>query len=187
LQDMPLLPTLADRVWFAYNCLPRDAKGNPPSYVSLERPLKLPNGTFSRLISRTREDPRGTTLDAIAKTLHLSLDWLLHGGDDGPVPTGIVPPRPGTIWICHGELRGWPEAVATNLRLQRPRCPPQAFRAGADMPVYRPVDQVTPELALAAAIYAWETSTPAEQRRYSDIEAKAIASKERPSGKQKAV
>jgi hypothetical protein len=51
------------------------------------------------------------------------------------------------------------------------------------MPIYRPIDQVTPELALAAAIYAWETSTLAEQRRYSLLESSKLNSKNRPSGK----
>jgi hypothetical protein len=183
---MPLLPTLADRVWFAYHSLPRDAKGNLPTYVALERPLKLPNGTFSRLIIGARAELRGTTLGLISKALTVRLEWLLNGGDDGPVPTGIVPPRPGTVWKCYGELPGWTEAVEASRRMTRPRCPAQAFRAAADMPVYRPVDQVTPELAVAAAIYAWETSTPAEQVHYSLLEAQTIKVGPKTSGRQKA-
>ena len=89
-----LLATLADRVWFAYHCLPRDAKGNPPSYVSLERPWKLPNGTLSRVVYAERKDLRGMTLGLIAKALNVKLDWLMNGGRvDRPVPTGTVPPR----------------------------------------------------------------------------------------------
>lgn len=184
---MPLLPTLADRVWFAYHCLPRDAQGDSPSYVALERPWKLPNGTFSRLVTGAREEVRGKTLGRISKALDVPVEWLLNGGDDGPVPTGIVPPRPGTVWKSYGELPGWTEAVETNLRMARPKCPAQAFRAAADMPVYRPVDQVTPELAVAAAIYAWQTSTLAEQRHYSLLrEAEKTKVGSKTSGRQKA-
>lgn len=181
---MPLLPTLADRVWFAYHCLPRDARGNPPSYVSLEQSCKLPNATFSRVISGEREEPRGTTLDKISAALNCKLEWLMRGGDEGPVPTGIVPPRPGMVWKCHGDLPRWYEVVEP-LKKKR-RCPAEAFLAAADMPIYRPVDQVTPELALAAAVYAWATSTPAEQRRYAQRETELLRTAAKNAGKQKA-
>lgn len=184
---MPLLPSLADRVWFAYHCLPRDEKGNLPSYVSVERPWKLPNNTLSRVISTERKDLRGKTLDLIAKALNVSIEWLMNGGDDGPVPTGIVPPRPGMAWKCYRDLPDWGEVVETCKRMARQKCPAEAFDAAGDMPIYRPVDQVTPELAVAAAIYAWATSTPAEQRRYARHETEEIrVALKRSSGKQKA-
>lgn len=185
---MPLLPTLADRVWFAYHCLPRDSKGTPPSYVSVERPWKLPNNTLSRIISSERKDLRGKTLGLIAKALNVKLEWLMNGGEDGPLPTGIVPPRPGTSWQRYRDLPDWDSVVETCRRMARPKCPPEAFDAAGDMPIYRPIDHVTPELAVAAAVYAWATSTPAEQRRYANRETEQIATAaKRGSSKQKAV
>lgn len=70
--------------------------------------------------------------------------------------------------------------------MKKRKCPAEAFLAAADMPIYRPVDEVTPELALAAAIYAWATSTPAEQRRYADLETERLRAAAKNPGKQKA-
>src|SRR5207302_846116 len=88
--------------------------------------------------------------------------------------TQVVPPRPGLAWKRHGEIQGWREAVAACLREAVrqgiERIPPEAFLAGADLPVYRHVARVTPEIAIGASKYAWETATVSEQTFYSTLE-----------------
>lgn len=167
---MRILPTLADRVWFAYHCLPRDEAGKPPSWRQLEETSSLPAATFSRTVSGQRTEHRRGNFEKLALVLQVSQHWLDHGGDDGPVPTGPVPPRPGMLWTCHGALPGWKESVVRACEVDGgPPVPAAAFRAGADMVVLRLVDLVTPELATACAAYAWETSTVAEKKRYQGL------------------
>jgi hypothetical protein len=167
------LPTLADRVWFAYHCLPRDERGEPPSMRSLEKSVGLHEGTLSKLLAGAK-DHRRQTFAKIATALRVSEHWLDYGGNDGPVPTGIVPPRPGQAWPRHGDVPGWKESVDALVKLEPPPLPVEELRAGANLPVYRPVERITPELALAVSRYAWETSTYAEQRSYTTQEAEAL-------------
>lgn len=169
------LPTFADRVWFAYHCLPRDSRGEPPQFKSLEVAHGLTIGTFSKVFQRGYEHLSAENMRALAAALRSSRTWLEVGGNDGPIPTGIVPPRPGLPWARHGELPGWPEAVALAMAVPLQRVPSEAYLAGADLPVYRPVERVTAELATAIATYAWETSTFAEQAKYSTQETRRAA------------
>lgn len=167
---MRILPTLADRVWFAYHCLPRDAKGRLPSWRQLELNYKLPQAFFSRLVSGERSNPTHDNFTSMCVALRCKQQWMDRGGDDGPVPTGIVPPRPGTDWIRHADLPYWKESVTHACAAKVPRVPRAAFFAGGDLVVFRPVDVATPELAIAAAVYAWETSTPAERKQYENLD-----------------
>lgn len=183
---MPLLPTLADRVHFAYHCLPRDSRGEPPSYRLLEREYDLPHATLSKTIMGQRTKHQRVTVPKIAKALRVTMHWLDYGGEYGPIPTGIVPPRPGTKWMRHEDLPGWAEAVAFALREPHPPIPPEAFLAGADMPVYKPLDRVTPEIAIAVSLYAWETSTGAEQAQYSTAKGRSASAGHPLSGKHRA-
>jgi hypothetical protein len=165
------LPTFADRVWFAWHCLPRDERGRPPQFKALELANGITVGTFSKVLVRGYEDLSRANMAGIARALRVAQHWLEHGGNDGPLPTGLVPPRPGTATMRHGDLPGWTDAVA--IALAGPlRIPPEAYLAGGDCPVYRPIERISPEVATAIATYAWETSTFAEQARYSSIEAK---------------
>ncbi len=86
--------SLADRVWFAYHCLPRTGKQQkPPSYRSIESQAGLAGGTFSRLFTGERQNPEPETLVGLGRALGVSLDWLLTGNGNAPTPPGPVPPR----------------------------------------------------------------------------------------------
>ena len=88
------METLADRVWYAYHCLPRTGRfKKPPSYRSVEMKVGLTNGTLSRIFSGERERPEPETLVALAKVLGVTLDWLLTGKGAGPTTTEVIPPR----------------------------------------------------------------------------------------------
>ena len=172
------LPTLADRAWFALHCLPRDAAGKPPTMKDLELAAGLHYGTLSHVVNGRRSHHRLDTFPLMAKALRVSEAWLRgEEGARGPTLTGMLPPRPGTKWTRHGDVPGWRESVALALLEPRQMVPAAAFLAGADMPVFRPLDRVTPEIALAAAMYAYETSTKEEQEKYSTIHARNGASR----------
>ena len=166
---MPYLPEISDRVWYALHCLPRDATGAPPSYKSLEQKYELPEAFLSKLVRGARKQGYGSTFRHLARALKVSEKWLDEGGDDGtPTPTGVVPPRPDMKWVRHGDLPGWGQAVEDARRQHDPSVPPEAYLAGADLPVYRPMDTVTPAIATAVAIYAWETCTEEDRLRYGE-------------------
>lgn len=170
---MLILPTLADRVWFAYHCLPPDDDGRLPSWRELEAKFDLPQGTFSRTISGDRTEHHWKTYELLAVALRIQENWLKHGGDNGPVPNGgrAIPPRNTKVWPRHGDLPGWKEAVEAA-RAENKVEPQAAFFAGADMPVIRPVDVATAELAIAASVYAWIISMPTERDRYEELDVK---------------
>jgi hypothetical protein len=85
--------SFADRAWHAYHCLPRTRRGKPPSYNSLEKNARLSSGTLSRVMLGEREEFAKSTLEALARALQVSLDWLVEGKGEAPKPSGPVPPR----------------------------------------------------------------------------------------------
>jgi hypothetical protein len=87
------------------------------------------------------------------------------------------------IWKKYGQISGWYDAVEAAKRDPHRRIPDAAFEAGADLPMYRHIDRITPELAAAAAAFAWETSTPTEQTNYSTREAERASAGGYPSAK----
>lgn len=106
--------SLASRTWFALHCLPRDEKGRPPSYRSLELNYDLPRSVLSRLFSDDRKTVDASTLGKLAKAFRVSPEWLLDGEGSDPVPTGPVMPwmrfyvsdeiRDGTLPDDEGQL-----------------------------------------------------------------------------------
>jgi hypothetical protein len=179
---MPLLPDLHHRLWHAYCCLPRDETGELPLITFVERDHGIPKGTLSRMLRGERLNVHRKTFALVALALRTSEHWLEHGGSGGPKTKYVVPPPPGLKWKRCGEVSGWPEAVATAKRDPAPRVPPEAFLAGADMPLYRHLDRITPELAVAIATFAWETCTAEEQTGYSTLEAsRASPGRNRPN------
>ncbi len=185
---MPNLATLADRVWYAIHCLPRDADKEPPSWRSIEVENGIALATISKIIHGTATRHQHLTIVRLAKALHVTAEWLVDGGDDdAPTPTGVVPPRvPEKAdgkpdWGRTGDLPGWDAAVA-EARGTKPELPKGAYRAGAEMPLIRRVTQATPNIAYAMALFAWDTSTLAERRKFSTLEVQA----ERPSSKMRA-
>jgi transcriptional regulator with XRE-family HTH domain len=178
--------TLAERAWYAYHCLRRDESGEPPAYKDLEIAVGLSYGTLSHVMAGRRSKHRAETFPLMARALGVSEAWL-RGDEDarGPTLTGMLPPRPGMKWRRHGDVPGWSEAVVLAKLEPRQVVPPAAFLAGADLPVFRPLDRITPPIAIAAAMYAYETSTKEEQTKYSTLEAR-MSSAGLASGKMRA-
>lgn len=162
------LPTLADRAWYAYHCLPRSGAGKLPTFKELEVSVGIAYGTLSHVMKGRRSQHQHETFREMARALRVSEAWL-HGDDGarGPTLTGMLPPRPGTKWVRHGDVPGWRESVALAQLEPKQVVQGPAFLAGADLPVFRPLDRITPDIALAASMYAFETATPEEQTRYS--------------------
>ena len=186
---MPHLPELADRVWYAIHCLPRNAEGKPPTYKDLEKAFDLPHAVLSKTVLGDRKEYLRATMKKMALVFlpgfapgtepNDVLDWLEAGGKGGPRRTGVVPPRPGRAWICHGELATWRDGVLAALPARQ--CPSAAFRAGAELPVYQPIDRVTAQIAIGVSWYAWAMCDEDEQAFYSTEEAKtAYAGDKRP-------
>lgn len=88
------LDTLAERAWLAWHSLPRGPKGDPPGWKGLEAEHGVPGATFSKMFSGKRAEPRGTTVAAMARALHVDAAWLQFGQGEPPKPTGPVPPPP---------------------------------------------------------------------------------------------
>jgi hypothetical protein len=166
-----ILPTLADRSWYAYHCLPRDPLGEPPPQRDLEDEWHISRGTLSHMFHGRRAEFRHDTFVLIAQALQVSEAWL-RGSTEvrGPTLTGMLPPRPGTKWIRHADVPGWKSAVELARLEPRQVVPPGGFLLGAKMPCWIPIDRVTPAIAIAAALYAYELSTPEEQMKHSTLE-----------------
>ncbi len=163
------LPTLADRAWYALHCLRRDDAGKPPALKDLEVRVGLSYGTLSHVMCGRRSQHRPGTFPLMARALGVSEAWLRgEGGARGPMLTGMIAPRPGArTFRRHGDVPGWQESVTLALLEPRQLVPPAAFLAGADMPVYRPIDRITPEIAIFVAGYCYGTSIPEVQEKYS--------------------
>lgn len=83
----PDLPNLGDRVWWAWNCLPRD-KGRLPPWKGLEREHGISPATFSKLISGERSTVGIDTLPKLAAALRVSEQWLMRREGQDPTPSG---------------------------------------------------------------------------------------------------
>jgi hypothetical protein len=87
--ERPTLTTLGDRVWWAWNALPRKA-GKPPTWKSLERDFKIPLASFSKLVKNDRRSVDSETLPKLAAALHVSEAWLVRRDGPDPKPTGAL-------------------------------------------------------------------------------------------------
>jgi transcriptional regulator with XRE-family HTH domain len=186
-----ILPTLADRAWYAYHCLPRDRNGKPPTFKELEAAEQLPYSTLSHVMSGRRSQQRHETFAKIARALRVTEAWLRgEAAEHGPTLTGEWPPRPGTggvdprrrnrrargpapmqvvavaTYARYGDVPGWPESVSLA-KMDPPIVPPAAYLAGADMPVLRPITRITPAIAVHVSGLAWETLPREMQAKYS--------------------
>lgn len=175
--------TFARRVWFAYNCLPRE-NGSLPLQRYLERDHGLPRGLFNKIFTGERQEPRTTTLRRLGEALRVHDRWLSHGDGDGPtVPPGcVIPPLPGEPWQCYKDFPGWSAAVVLAKLLPQV-CPPEAYELAGDMPIVKPFEKLTAELVRATAAWAWEHATTAERDKHSTTEWRPSG---QPSGKMRA-
>ncbi len=91
---MPLFQSLADRAWFAWNCLPRDERGDRPKIRELERANGLTNGSLHRLITGVSVRPGFAQLAKMATALNTTPEWLQFEKGTAPTTSWPVPPRP---------------------------------------------------------------------------------------------
>lgn len=62
---------------------------------SVEAARAIPQGTLARIIAGGRQEPRASTMRAVAAALNVTREWLEEGKGEPPRPTGKVPPRHG--------------------------------------------------------------------------------------------
>lgn len=86
--------TMGQRVWFAWHCLPRDDRGEPPTLRSLEVAHGLANGTLHKLTWDLLKRPGYERLTKVCEALGVTPEWLQTGRGPGPVASWPVPPRP---------------------------------------------------------------------------------------------
>ncbi len=91
---MTQLKTIADRVWYAWHCLPRKKNGRLPSRRSLEQQQGISPATLSKLMAGERVNVRVETIDKVAKALRVTPEWLMSGRGAGPAAHYPVPARP---------------------------------------------------------------------------------------------
>ncbi len=81
------LEGLAQRIWFAWHCLPRGKDGTPPSWRSLEMSHQLPNGVFSKILAGSRQTVEAATYQKLGRALRAPVLWLLTGDDPPDLKT----------------------------------------------------------------------------------------------------
>ena len=89
-----MLSTLAQRAWFAWHCLPRTEKGQPPSIRSLEGAYELSNAQLRKLIMGLSKRPSYGELVKMAMALDCDPEWLQSGQGEGPRATTFIPEGP---------------------------------------------------------------------------------------------
>jgi hypothetical protein len=92
---MPLtFATIGHRAWFAWQCLPRDSRGSPPTRRSLEIKHGLSNKDLTRLIYDFYERPSYEKMQKFAAALSTTPEWLDREEGPGPLVGMPVQPRP---------------------------------------------------------------------------------------------
>lgn len=87
--------SLADRMWWAWHCLPREGRwAKPPERKGLEAKYGLSNGVLARLFKGEQKTVSSDTLPKIAAALNVSADWLTTGKGEPPKLTGPFRARP---------------------------------------------------------------------------------------------
>jgi hypothetical protein len=86
--------TMGQRAWFAWHCLRRDQRGNPPDWRELERRFGLSNATLYKVIWDVAKRPGFEVLTKVAAALECSPEWLQAGSGPGPKSSWPVPSRP---------------------------------------------------------------------------------------------
>src|SRR5687768_3132483 len=100
--DVYPLDSLADRVWYAWHCLPRDKRGHPPSWKSLELKYDISPATFSKLCNESRRSVDMETWPKLEEALRVPAAWLIKGEGKPPMPTGPIPDRRARYGIRDG-------------------------------------------------------------------------------------
>ena len=86
--------TVGLRAWWAYYCLPRNAKGEPPRMRKLETEHGLSNNTIPKIVWDELGEPGITRAYKIAEALSCSPEWLFFGKGERPMSSWPIPARP---------------------------------------------------------------------------------------------
>jgi hypothetical protein len=89
-----MFSSIAQRAWFAWHCLPRNEKGQPPSINHLERDHDLSHAQLRKLIMGKAPRPGYTTIVKAARALDCDPGWLGRNEGPRPVTSWLVPPGP---------------------------------------------------------------------------------------------
>jgi hypothetical protein len=89
-----MFQSLGQRAWYAYWCLPRDAKLQPPGYRELERAHKLTNARLQKLVTGQLKRPSYGELIKMAAALKCEPAWLESGAGEAPHAQYPIPPFP---------------------------------------------------------------------------------------------
>jgi hypothetical protein len=87
-------PSMGHRVWFAWQCLPRDDRGDPPPWRALEVKHRLANATIHKLCWGVTQRPSYETIVGTAQALGTTAEWLQYERGEGPSSRWPVVPRP---------------------------------------------------------------------------------------------
>ncbi len=100
--------TIGQRAWFAWKCLPRDPKGNPPAWRELEEKHGLSNGSLYKITWDFAKRPGFDQLEKLAAALNVTPQWLMKGTGPGPVAGWPIEPRPAPPERKLGKARSGP-------------------------------------------------------------------------------
>ena len=86
--------SIAQRAWFAWHCLPRNDRGQPPSLNVLEREFKFSHAQLRKIVMGRSPRPGYATIIRAAEALKCDAGWLGEGEGPPPVCSVFVPPCP---------------------------------------------------------------------------------------------
>ena len=119
------LANFGERAWYAYQCLPRQPNGDPPSMMAVIG--KVHRQKLSKIFRGEVTDPEETTRKLVAEVLHVSRGWLDHGVGDPPALTGpyLEMPRDANLlkhdpeeWARkYDAIGGVPTATPNNFQI----------------------------------------------------------------------
>ena len=89
-----MFSSIAQRAWFAWHCLPRTDKGQPPPIAQLERDHGLSHAQLRKLVMGLSKRPSYSTLTRAAQALECPPEWLADGEGTGPSCSTFVPAGP---------------------------------------------------------------------------------------------
>lgn len=84
--------SIGARAHWAYQCLPRDARGRPPPVSIVEQRAGVSNGRLHKILNGETLKPTADTMYALAPALGVVFEWLYRGIGEGPKASYPVPP-----------------------------------------------------------------------------------------------
>lgn len=84
-----MISTLAQRAWFAWQCLPRNSRGKPPPIARLELAHGLANAALRKVILGITTRPAHDSLLKMAEALQCDPQWLSCEKGPPPIPSAL--------------------------------------------------------------------------------------------------